>query len=29
LTIGIKAELPNVISAHTGRNTFALVAWKE
>jgi DegV family protein with EDD domain len=26
LTIGIKAELPNVISAHTGRNTFALVA---
>lgn len=28
LKINFEAELPNVISAHTGRETIALVAWK-
>ncbi|ATG97567.1 DegV family protein [Mesoplasma lactucae] len=29
LEIGLDAELTNVISAHTGPSTFAIVAWKE
>jgi len=29
LKVGIKSELANVIAAHTGRNTFAIVGWKE